>query len=214
MKIYQVEELVGITKKNIRFYEDKGLLNPDRNPENDYREYSLEDVRLLEKIKLLRKLSVPIEEIKLLETGKLSITQCMNQQIERLEKEQQNVQVMKEFCERLRENTTDMNSLNASDYLREMDKMEQEGTKFKDIENMDINKKKKTGAIAAAVIIGLLMLLILAIIFYGIFAASVPLVAMLVPIITISCILIGTIVVLVLRIKEIDKNEEYEARKY
>ena len=214
MKIYQVEELVGITKKNIRFYEDKGLLNPERNPENDYREYSLEDVRLLEKIKLLRKLSVPIEEIKLLETGKLSITQCMNQQIERLEKEQQNVQVMKEFCERLRENTPDMSSLNASDYLREMDKMEQEGTKFKDIENMDINKKKKTGAIAAAVIIGLLMLLILAVIFYGIFAASVPLVSMLVPIITISCILIGTIVVLVLRIKEIDKNEEYEARKY
>ena len=214
MKIYQVEELVGITKKNIRFYEDKGLLNPDRNPDNDYREYSLEDVRLLEKIKLLRKLSVPIEEIKLLETGRLSMTQCMNQQIERLEKEQQNVQVMKEFCERLIENTTDMNSLNASDYLREMDKMEQEGTKFKDIENMDINKKKKTGAIAAAVIIGLLMLLILAVIFYGIFAASVPLVSMLVPIITISCILIGTIVVLVLRIKEIDKNEEYEARKY
>ena len=214
MKIYQVEELVGITKKNIRFYEDKGLLNPDRNPENDYREYSLEDVRLLEKIKLLRKLSVPIEEIKLLETGKLSITQCMNQQIERLEKEQQNVQVMKEFCERLRENTTDMNSLNASDYLREMDKMEQEGTKFKDIENMDINKKKKTGAIAAAVIIGLLMLLILAVIFYGIFAASVPLVSMLVPIITISCILIGTIVVLVLRIREIDKGEELEAMKY
>ena len=214
MKIYQVEELVGITKKNIRFYEDKGLLNPDRNPENDYREYSLEDVRLLEKIKLLRKLSVPIEEIKLLETGKLSIAQCMNQQIERLEKEQQNVQVMKEFCERLRENTVDMNSLNASDYLMEMDKMEQEGTKFKDIENQDINKKKKTGAIAAAVIIGIIMLFILVLIFYGIFAASVPFLSMLIPIITISCILIGTVVVLVLRIKEIDKNEEYEARKY
>ena len=27
MKIKQVEELVGITKKNIRFYEDQGLLN-------------------------------------------------------------------------------------------------------------------------------------------------------------------------------------------
>ncbi|MBO7135160.1 MAG: MerR family transcriptional regulator, partial [Spirochaetaceae bacterium] len=32
MKIYQVEELVGITKKNIRFYEDQGLLCPSRNP--------------------------------------------------------------------------------------------------------------------------------------------------------------------------------------
>ena len=27
MKIKQVEELVGITRKNIRFYEDQGLLN-------------------------------------------------------------------------------------------------------------------------------------------------------------------------------------------
>lgn len=214
MKIYQVEELVGITKKNIRFYEDKGLLNPDRNPENDYREYSLEDVKLLEKIKLLRKLSVPIEEIKLLENGKLSITQCMDQQIERLEKEQQNVQVMKEFCERLKEEAVDINSLNAQSYLKEMDKMEQEGTKFKDIEKQDVNRKKKTGAIAAAIIIGAIMILILAVIFWAIIVASVPFVSMLVPIITLTCILIGTFVVLVLRLKEIDSNEEFEARKY
>ena len=214
MKIYQVEELVGITKKNIRFYEDKGLLNPDRNPQNDYREYSLEDVRLLEKIKLLRKLSVPIEEINLLENGKLSMTQCMNQQIERLEKEQKNVQVMKEFCERLKEEAVDINSLNAQSYLKEMDKMEQEGTKFKDIENMDINKKKKNGAIAAAIIIGAIMVLILAVIIWAIIVASVPFFSMLIPIITLSCILIGTVVVLVQRIKEIDSNEEFEARKY
>ena len=62
MKIYQVEELVGITKKNIRFYEDEGLLCPERDPQNGYRDYTIKDVRQLEKIKLLRKLSVPIEE--------------------------------------------------------------------------------------------------------------------------------------------------------
>ncbi|MBR3374343.1 MAG: MerR family transcriptional regulator, partial [Firmicutes bacterium] len=33
MKINQVAELVDITKKNIRFYEDQGLVNPDRDPE-------------------------------------------------------------------------------------------------------------------------------------------------------------------------------------
>ena len=76
MKIYQVEELVGITKKNIRFYEDEGLLNPKRNPQNDYRDYSLEDVHRLERIKLLRKLSVPIEEIRLLLDGKGSFKSC------------------------------------------------------------------------------------------------------------------------------------------
>jgi len=33
MKINEVEALVGITKKNIRFYEEKGLLSPSRNSE-------------------------------------------------------------------------------------------------------------------------------------------------------------------------------------
>ena len=51
MKIYQVEELVGITKKNIRFYEEEGLLNPERDPLNGYRDYTLKDVQQLKKIK-------------------------------------------------------------------------------------------------------------------------------------------------------------------
>ena len=60
MKISEVEERVGITKKNIRFYEAQGLLEPGRNRENGYREYSVEDVRTLEQIKLLRKLGLPL----------------------------------------------------------------------------------------------------------------------------------------------------------
>ena len=79
---------------------------------------------------------------------------------------------------------------------------------------MDINKKKKNGAIAAAIIIGAIMVLILAVIIWAIIVASVPFFSMLIPIITLSCILIGTVVVLVQRIKEIDSNEEFEARKY
>lgn len=59
MKINEVEQKVGITKKNIRFYEQEGLLKPDRNAQNGYREYSEEDLLLLQKIKLLRKLSIP-----------------------------------------------------------------------------------------------------------------------------------------------------------
>ena len=45
MKIKQVEELVGITSKNIRFYEEQGLLQP-RRTENGYRDYRTEDVDL------------------------------------------------------------------------------------------------------------------------------------------------------------------------
>ena len=56
MKIQQVEELVGISKKNIRFYEEQGLLRPGR-AENGYRAYGQGDVRRLREIKLLRKLN-------------------------------------------------------------------------------------------------------------------------------------------------------------
>ena len=214
MKIYQVEELVGITKKNIRFYEDQGLLCPSRNPENDYREYSLADVKILEKIKLLRKLSVPIEEIRLLQKGQLSFVQSMTQQIERIEKEQQNAEVMKGLCIRLRNEAVDINALDASQYLTEMEKLEKQGTKFKDIEKEDINRRKKTGAIAAAAIFCVLMLMVLGALAYGVIGDSAPVLPMLVPGLIILSVLIGTVVVLVQRIKEIDGGEEYDARKY
>ena len=64
MKINEVEAQVGITKKNIRFYEEQGLLSPRRNADNGYREYGDEEVQILRRIKLLRKLGVPIEEIR------------------------------------------------------------------------------------------------------------------------------------------------------
>ena len=214
MKIYQVEELVGITKKNIRFYEEQGLLCPSRNPENDYREYSLADVKILEKIKLLRKLSVPIEEIRLLQKGQLSFVQSMTQQIERIEREQQNAEVMKGLCIRLRDEAVDINALDASQYLMEMEKVEQQGTKFKDIEKDDINRKKKTGAIAAAAIFCAFMLMMLGILAYGVIGDSAPVLSMLVPGIIILSVLIGIIIVLIQRIKEIDGGEEYDARKY
>ena len=214
MKIYQVEELVGITKKNIRFYEDQGLLCPKRNPENDYREYSLADVRTLEKIKLLRKLSVPIEEIRLLQDGKLSFAQIMTVQIERIEKEQQNAEVMKQLCLQLRDEQANLNTLEASRYLTEMEKMEAEGTKFVDIEKEDINRKKKTGAVIGALTFCVLMLWVLGMMLIAVRSDSRALVPVLFVGAIILCLIIGTVVVLVQRFKEINGGEEYDARKY
>lgn len=214
MKIYQVEELVGITKKNIRFYEDQGLLCPERNPQNDYREYSLADVKILEKIKLLRKLSVPIEEIRLLQKGKMTFSSCMTQQIERIEKEEQNVQVIKELCVRLRDEQGDMNSLDAQVYLSQMERMEMEGTKFVDIQKEDINRKKKGGAVIGAVSFCFLMLMALGGLVYAVVTKSAPIFPMLIPIVIIFGLVIGTVFMLIQRIKEINNGEEYEARKY
>ena len=53
MRINEVEKAVGIAKKNIRFYEEQGLLSPRREQGNGYRDYSEEDVRTLQTLSLI-----------------------------------------------------------------------------------------------------------------------------------------------------------------
>ena len=75
MKIYQVEELVGITIKNIRFYEDQGLLCQNRNPQNDYREYSLDNVKSMMLVSID---SIPGKDFEVLGIVKGTIVQSKN----------------------------------------------------------------------------------------------------------------------------------------
>ena len=64
MKINQVAELAGMTSKNIRFYEDQGLIKPRRDPQNGYREYTLEDAKQLEHMATLcRMLSDEVDDV-------------------------------------------------------------------------------------------------------------------------------------------------------
>ena len=73
MKINEVEAAVGVTKKNIRFYEEEGLIHPGREPGNGYRSYSAADVERLRRIKLLRKLDVPLAEIRQMLEGECTL---------------------------------------------------------------------------------------------------------------------------------------------
>ena len=84
MKINEVEAAVGVTKKNIRFYEEEGLICPRREPGNGYRSYSEADVECLRRIKLLRKLDVPLAEIRQMLEGQRTLAEGMNLQLERL----------------------------------------------------------------------------------------------------------------------------------
>ena len=102
MKINQVEQLVGITKKNIRFYEEQSLLSPGRNRENGYRDYTEEDVKKLEQIKLFRKLGLPLEEIRLMQTGQSTVADSMKRHLVTLERERQNVSHSIKLCEMMK----------------------------------------------------------------------------------------------------------------
>ena len=65
MNIKDAEHLTGLKKANIRYYEEMGLLTPERNEQNNYREYGEREVGILKRIKLLRMAGVPLQEIHL-----------------------------------------------------------------------------------------------------------------------------------------------------
>ena len=87
MKINEVEALVGITKKNIRFYEKEGLLSPGRNSDNGYRDYGEAEVQILRRIKLLRKLGLPLEEIRQMEQGHHTVSDSIRRHLITLDRE-------------------------------------------------------------------------------------------------------------------------------
>ena len=80
MKINEAEQLLGITKANIRFYEKEGLLNPSRN-ENGYRDYSEADIRQLKQIVILRKLGIPVQQIGDILDGALPLQDALEENI-------------------------------------------------------------------------------------------------------------------------------------
>ena len=65
MLINEVCNLTGLTKKAISYYEKHGLIKP-RKCSNGYREYSEDDIALLNEISLYRKLDISIKDIKII----------------------------------------------------------------------------------------------------------------------------------------------------
>lgn len=63
MKIGELEDLLGITRANIRYYEKEGLLSVERK-ENKYRDYTDIDISQLKRIIVLRKIGVSIEDMR------------------------------------------------------------------------------------------------------------------------------------------------------
>ena len=206
MKIKQVEELVGITRKNIRFYEDQRLLNVAR-AENGYREYHQADVDRLMEIKLFRKMDISIEEMKALFEKKKSLQICLEQHLKELEHRKEGLSKMQDICERLILEHRSLDSLNAEDCLEEIEQMEKEGAKFMDINKMDIHKKKRNGAIIGAAVMVLLMLITIVIVFWANTQDPIPLGMLLLIAGIPAVIIVGTLVALAGRMKEIEGGE-------
>jgi len=112
MKIKEVENRVGMTRANIRYYEQEGLLKPTIRNENNYREYSEEDVAQLQRIKILRLLGVSPTDIKLLNGNAISMEELMQKRLKELEREAKEIQDIHRICETIIDKKIDVHSLN------------------------------------------------------------------------------------------------------
>ena len=101
MKIGQAAQLTGLTISNIRFYERKGLLEPERNDQSKYRNYSEQDIRRLKQIILYRKMNMPIEKIASMLDDPAVSEELVRQQLQELLNKQQEIQGSIDLCRKL-----------------------------------------------------------------------------------------------------------------
>ena len=216
IRINEVEALVGITKKNIRFYEEKGLLSPGRDSSNGYRDYGQAEVDVLRRIKLLRKLGLPIEEIRRMQEGLQTVGGGMRRHLVTLERERQNIDEAMRLCDLLKEKEMPLSELDAEGVLAEMEKLEQSGATFQNKQRQDVRIRYVAPVVVSAVVV-LLLGAILGLIVWGClaFPADAPPPAVVVVVILVPLLgIVGILLALFQRIQEIGRGEVDDARKY
>ena len=216
MKINEVEALAGIAKKNIRFYKEQGLISPRRNPENGYRDYADEDVLVLRRIRLLRKLDVPIDEIRLMLSGSHTVGDGMRRHLISLERQQRNLQQAMELCQELAYQDIPISQLDTESLLTRMETLEQAGTSFHDVAAQDI----RTRYIAPVVVTAVVVTFMTALSGLLLWALTIspedapPIWFVLVVIGFFAAVGVGCVAALTQRIREIQKGEIDDAKKY
>lgn len=100
MLLNEIAKEVGMTKRAIKYYEEKGLLSIKKD-DNGYRNYTQEDVETLKKISIYRKLGISIDDIKkLLETDdKKLLLSIYNQKLQEKQLQESELEALKEFID-------------------------------------------------------------------------------------------------------------------
>ena len=217
MKINEVESLVGITKKNIRFYEGEGLLAPRRNSENGYRDYGEAEVETLRRSKLLRKLGLPLEESRQMLSGTHTVGDGMRRHLVTLEREQKNLEQSMALCRRLKDREEPLAALDAQALLSEMETLEHQGATFLNRQTGDTRRLRYVAPAVVTVVMVALMASLMALMIWGFTtdadqAPPLPLVAVLVAVP--GVIILGVLLALVQRVREIEKGEVDDAKQY
>lgn len=121
MTIKELENKTGMTRANIRFYESEGLLSP-RRLDNGYRDYSEEDARTLEKIRLLRQLQLDLDTIRKVQQGALTLDQALFTQLTRLEGDRLVIERAAAVCRELEQSGVEYAALDPQPWLAQLER--------------------------------------------------------------------------------------------
>lgn len=125
ININQVEQVTGVSKRNIRFYEKEGLVVPERNDTNGYRVYGEEDIWRIKVIKMLRMLDMPLNDIREVLEKEQTLDQAISNQKDRLEEKTQELSAAIGFCKQLK--NKEIHELDVDQYLDQMEHASNEG---------------------------------------------------------------------------------------
>lgn len=131
MNIKEAEIRTGITKQNIRFYEKKGLLHPGRGAENNYRDYTEEDIETLKQIRILRRLDISIEDIRRILNGETNRNSVIQSHLDALEEKRSSLDAAIRICRFLLKQEGE--NMDADEVLGKMDDLEKQGGYFRSI---------------------------------------------------------------------------------
>lgn len=117
MNIKEVEEKTGISRSQIRFYEKEELIKPGRNEKNGYRDYSENDIENLKKVIFLRRLDVPVEDIRSIQKKESSLGSVLKRQYKMLGTKASEYEKLRTICkEMLDQHENDYQSLSVDHY--------------------------------------------------------------------------------------------------
>ena len=132
MTIKDVEMLLDIPRATVRFYEKEGLISPTREG-NGYRDYSAEDVEKLQKIIILRKIGLPVEEINDLFDGVKTMEEALDANIVNLQKQMEELKGAMKLSQKMKEDTVQIASMDVDIYWNTIEEEEKQGNQFMDI---------------------------------------------------------------------------------
>jgi len=126
---------------------------------------------------------------------------------------QSRAELTRELCSRLSSENKELKELRAEVYLEEISRLEKGSIAFSDVNKCDVSRKKKYGAIISAGVIAGLIALAIGVFIWSV-SEGVPIGVVFLIISLFTVLMVGGVIALIKRIKEIDKGEEDEAGKY